>query len=39
MQVDIDPTHLGRRHPVELGAVGDIKATVAALLPKVKARN
>jgi pyruvate dehydrogenase (quinone) len=39
VQVDIDPTHLGRRHPVELGVVGDIKATVAALLPKVKARS
>ena len=39
VQVDIDPTHLGRRHPVELGVVGDIKATVAALLPQVKARS
>ena len=39
VQVDIDPTHLGRRHPVELGVVGDIKATVAALLPRVKARS
>ncbi len=39
VQVDIDPTHLGRRQPVELGTVGDIKATVAALLPKVKART
>jgi len=39
VQVDIDPTHLGRRHPVELGVVGDIKATVAALLPKVAARS
>src|SRR4029450_9390570 len=39
VQVDIDPTHLGRRHPVELGVVGNVKATVAALLPKVKARS
>jgi pyruvate dehydrogenase (quinone) len=39
VQVDIDPTHLGRRHPVELGVVGDIKATVAALLSKVTART
>lgn len=39
VQVDIDPTHLGRRHPVELGVVGDIKATVAALLSRVKARS
>jgi pyruvate dehydrogenase (quinone) len=39
VQVDIDPTHLGRRHPVELGVVGDIKATAAALLSRVKARS
>ena len=39
VQVDIDPTHLGRRHPVELGVVGDIKATVAALMSRVKART
>ncbi len=39
IQVDIDPTHLGRRHPVELGVVGDIKATAAALLSRVAART
>jgi pyruvate dehydrogenase (quinone) len=39
VQVDINPAHLGRRHPVELGLVGDIKATVAALLPRVRART
>ena len=33
IQVDIDPTHLGRRHPVHLGVVGDIKSTMTALLP------
>lgn len=33
VQVDIDPTHLGRRHPVTKGVVGDVKATMAALLP------
>jgi pyruvate dehydrogenase (quinone) len=33
IQIDIDPTHLGRRHPIELGAVGDIGATLTALLP------
>jgi pyruvate dehydrogenase (quinone) len=36
VQVDIDPTHLGRRHPVHLGVVGDIKSTMAALLPLLK---
>jgi pyruvate dehydrogenase (quinone) len=39
IQVDIDPTHLGRRHPVHLGVVGDIKATMAALLPLIKERS
>lgn len=39
IQIDIDPTHLGRRHPVEVGAVGDIATTLAALLPHVDARE
>jgi pyruvate dehydrogenase (quinone) len=33
VQVDIDPTHLGLRTPLEMGVVGDIGATVGALLP------
>jgi pyruvate dehydrogenase (quinone) len=36
IQIDIDPTHLGRRHPVAIGAVGNIKATLEALLPRLK---
>ena len=36
IQIDINPTHLGRRHPVEIGAVGNIKATLEALLPRLK---
>lgn len=39
IQIDIDPTHLGRRHPVEVGVVGDIGATVAALLPRLSQRE
>lgn len=39
IQVDIEPTHLGRRHPVTLGAVGNIKATLEALLPRLKQRQ
>ncbi|OCG15217.1 pyruvate dehydrogenase [Gilliamella sp. App6-5] len=35
IQVDIDATHLGRRHPVELGVVGSSKPTIAALLSLV----
>ena len=30
-----DPTHIGRRHPVAIGAVGDIKTTLDALLPRL----
>lgn len=33
VQIDIDPMHLGRRHHVAFGAVGDIKPTLRALLP------
>jgi pyruvate dehydrogenase (quinone) len=36
IQIDADPTHIGRRHPVTIGAVGDIKATLDALLPLLK---
>ncbi|WP_035721616.1 ubiquinone-dependent pyruvate dehydrogenase [Bradyrhizobium sp. ARR65] len=32
-QVDIRPENLGRRTPIELGLVGDIGATLRALLP------
>jgi pyruvate dehydrogenase (quinone) len=39
VQIDIDPTHLGRRHPVELGVVGNIKDAVAALLPRIGPRT
>jgi pyruvate dehydrogenase (quinone) len=35
IQIDADPTHIGRRHPVTIGAVGDIKATLDALLPRL----
>src|SRR5712672_2424761 len=36
IQIDIDPTHIGRRHPVTIGAVGNIKATLEALLPRLQ---
>ncbi|MGF6962623.1 thiamine pyrophosphate-dependent acetolactate synthase large subunit-like protein [Paraburkholderia youngii] len=35
MQIDIDSNQIGRRHPVEVGVVGDIKDTLAALLPRL----
>jgi pyruvate dehydrogenase (quinone) len=39
IQVDIDPTHIGRRHPVSLGVVGNIKDTLQALLPRIEQRQ
>ena len=36
IQIDTDPTHVGRRHPVEFGAVGDVKTTLEALLPRLR---
>lgn len=35
LQIDADPTHIGRRHPVTIGAVGDVKTTLEALLPRL----
>jgi pyruvate dehydrogenase (quinone) len=35
IQIDADPTHIGRRHPMAIGAVGDIKTTLDALLPRL----
>jgi pyruvate dehydrogenase (quinone) len=39
IQVDGDPMHIGQRHPVHLGVVGDIKDTLQALLPRVPQRE
>ncbi|THD63849.1 thiamine pyrophosphate-dependent enzyme [Phenylobacterium sp.] len=39
VQVDLEATHLGMRHPVELGVVGDIKATLEALKPRLSPRG
>ena len=39
IQVDIEPSHLGRRTPIDLGLVGDVSTTIEALLPKLKART
>ena len=35
VQIDKNPKHIGRRTAVDLGLVGDIKATVTALLKRV----
>ncbi len=39
IQVDNDPTHVGRRHPVDLGVVGNVKDTLEALLPRIARRE
>jgi pyruvate dehydrogenase (quinone) len=39
IQIDSDPTHVGRRHPVDIGVVGDTKATLEALLPRLHQRK
>jgi pyruvate dehydrogenase (quinone)/pyruvate oxidase len=36
VQIDIDPMRIGLRYPVEVGLVGDSRATVAALLPMLR---
>src|ERR1700683_1190571 len=36
VQIDTNPKHIGRRTAVDLGLVGGIKATVHALVPKVR---
>lgn len=36
VQIDIKASHLGRRHHVAYGAVGDIKPTLQALLPHLE---
>ncbi len=38
-QVDIRPENLGRRCKLDLGLVGDIKATITALLPKLTVKT
>jgi pyruvate dehydrogenase (quinone) len=39
IQVDIDPSRIGRRTPLELGVVGDVGATIRAVLPKLRPKG
>src|SRR5690606_40211157 len=39
IQVDIRGSQLGKRHPLDLGLVGDVKATAEALLPRLANRS
>jgi pyruvate dehydrogenase (quinone) len=38
VQIDIDPTHLGRRTPLVLGVHGSVRETVRAVLPLLRER-
>jgi pyruvate dehydrogenase (quinone) len=38
-QIDLRPGNIGRRTPVDLGLVGDVRATLAALLPLLKQKR
>ena len=39
IQIDIRPEALGRRTPVDLGLTGDVKATIAAVLPRLRRKE
>jgi pyruvate dehydrogenase (quinone) len=39
VQLDINPKHLGRRTAVDLALVGDVRATLQALLPALSQRS
>jgi pyruvate dehydrogenase (quinone) len=39
VQIDQNPKHLGRRTPIDLPLVGEVKATLASLLPKVSEKT
>jgi pyruvate dehydrogenase (quinone) len=39
VQIDKNPKHIGRRTALDLGLVGDVKATVTALLKSVSAKS
>jgi pyruvate dehydrogenase (quinone) len=39
VQVDLRAEALGRRAPVELGLIGDVKATIAAILPRLRRKT
>ena len=36
MQIDIDPSELGRNYPLEIGAIADLKPAIAALVEAAK---
>jgi pyruvate dehydrogenase (quinone) len=39
VQIDVNPKHLGRRTALDLGLIGDVQATLAAVMPKVSEKK
>nr|MCV5142991.1 thiamine pyrophosphate-requiring protein [Escherichia coli] len=39
VQLDLDPTRIGLRYPVEVALVGDCKTTLQALLPLLRRKE
>jgi pyruvate dehydrogenase (quinone) len=39
IQIDLDPTFIGMRYPYELNLLGDAKATLSALLPRLERKS
>ncbi len=39
IQIDLKPEHIGIRYPVEVPLISDVKATLAALLPLLNAKD
>ena len=39
IQIDRDPTHIGRRSPVSMGLVGDVGPTIEALLDRLERKT
>src|SRR6185503_19364313 len=39
VQIELDPSRIGLRHPVDVGLVGDSKVILQALLPLLKQKN
>ncbi len=39
VQIDVSPTRIGLRHPVDVGLVGDCRTVLRALLPRIKPKS
>src|SRR4051812_15481965 len=39
VQIDVDPTRIGLRHPADIGLVGDCRTVLKALLPLIETKS